>query len=145
MYKLRSTVKNDVYALDPSTLRESVEGYRILTEIEGVRVMRKKGVFTVSCGTLRRSRGRNDPLGPTAPYRSFQAFLDAERIDGGSLWDKFIETYRWDGSIMKTPNDDYPLADLVTASQQLDPILQALPNVPPNLQGWYAWAGPREI
>ena len=93
--------------------------------IPAIWTSRKSGTVQVSKGILggyhRSSQG---------PLPGLLEELMALCTHGGG-----VPAARWDGVYMWAPKT--PLTEMVELAKELDPILEAIPEVPAGYQGWY--------
>lgn len=120
-----------LYALDRSTFEvirrpSSQEGHpgAMSMTVEAIWTASKKGKIQVCYGQLHNFVTNDKP-------DTYEYFLeDIASNYGGTPF------CRWDGEYMWAPNT--PLRTMIEWSDDLDPVLNNLPEVPAGFEGWYA-------
>ena len=111
------------YAIKWDTLRELRQDLYV---VDALWAFKKKGEMFISSGLLSLYDLRIGENEMTVEH--FMEYFDGRH--GGSA------ECTWDGTYMTTQSP-LPLSQMIELSEQLDPILNKLPDIPQNHEGWY--------
>lgn len=120
-----------MYAFDPSTFKviPNSDPHKAPTaSLDVFTITRRKA-------TKRRAVGYGTVLWYRVPSLNvtYQDFLQMWQTP--NLKTRFYTPYMWDGEEMWGTTNFWHMSTLV---DKMDPLLKAEPNLPPNLEGWYA-------
>ena len=121
IHKVPYAPSKTVYAFDLSSF--TIDQHNRAT-LQGIWVKKKSGVLTISEGQISNVLRGDEP-------RTLESFMQNFDSRYGGWPD-----YTWDGTYMNAR--EKPLAAMVLAAERLTPMLEALSDVPPGLDGWYA-------